>query len=205
MTLAIPPASARNAQPITEVLERLFAPLRARRGLVLEIAAGSGYHAGVFARAFPELTWQPSDPDAGARENIAAHVAAAGLANLRAPLALDVEAPWPVSQADAVVCINMIHISPWTATLALFKGAAKVLSGGGLLVTYGPYSITGDFLGQGNVDFDLSLKSRNPAWGIRDVNDVARVAAESGFDHVETVKMPANNLTLAFLRGQGRG
>lgn len=170
--------------------------------MVLEIAAGSGYHAAQFAKAFPELTWQPSDPDAGARENIAAHVTAAGLANLRAPLALDVEAPWPVLQADAVVCINMIHISPWTATLALFKGAAKVLGPGGQLVTYSPYAIAGDFQGQGNIDFDFSLKGRNATWEIRDVTDVARVASENGFDHVETVKMPANNLTLAFVRGR---
>jgi SAM-dependent methyltransferase len=200
MTLNIPPASARNAAPITEVLERLFADIRARKGTVLEIASGSGYHAAHFAKAFPELTWQPSDPDAVARENIAAHRAAASLANFAAPLALDVEAPWPAFSADAVVCINMIHISPWTATLALFKGAAEVLGPGGLLVTYGPYSIDGDFRGQGNVDFDISLKSRNPLWGIRDVKEVARVASDRGFTHTETVAMPANNLMLVFVR-----
>ena len=94
----------------------------------------------------------------------------------------------------------MIHISPWTATLALFKGAAEVLGPGGLLVTYGPYSIDGDFRGQGNVDFDISLKSRNPLWGIRDVNAVVRVATESGFTHTETAAMPANNLMLVFVR-----
>ena len=200
MNLSIPPASARNAVPITDVLERLFGDIRARRGAVLEIASGSGYHAAHFAKAFPELTWQPSDPDAVARENIAAHRAAADLANLAEPLALDVEAPWPAVHADAVVCINMIHISPWTATLALFKSAAQVLAPGALLVTYGPYAIDGDFRGQGNVDFDISLKSRNPLWGIRDVNDVVRVAAESGFAHTETVAMPANNLMLVFAR-----
>src|SRR3954463_13900243 len=124
MNPSIPPASARNAGPITEVLERLF---RDMRGVVLEIASGSGYHAAVFAKAFPELTWQPSDPDAGARDNIAAHREAAGLANLAAPLALDVETSWPAVRADAIVCINMIHISPWTATLALLDGAAKLL------------------------------------------------------------------------------
>ena len=200
MTLSIPPASARNAAPITDVLERLFADLRVRKGVVLEIASGSGYHAAHFAKALPELTWQPSDPDAVARENIAAHRAAAGIANLATPLTLDVEAPWPALRADAVVCINMIHISPWTATLALFKGAAEVLGPGGLLVTYGPYSIDGDFRGQGNVDFDISLKSRNPLWGIRDVNAVVRVATESGFTHTETAAMPANNLMLVFVR-----
>jgi SAM-dependent methyltransferase len=202
MTLAIPPAAARNAGPISEVLSRLFGPLRARGGLVLEIASGSGYHARVFAEAFPELTWQPSDPDTGALDTIAAHRAEARLANVQAPLALDVEAPWPLDHADAVVCINMIHISPWTATLALFAGAARILPAGGLLVTYGPYSIDRDFLSQSNIDFDASLKSRNPAWGVRDVTDVAHTAAVNGFAHLETVRMPANNLILAFAAGE---
>ncbi|MBX7201042.1 MAG: DUF938 domain-containing protein [Rhodospirillaceae bacterium] len=198
--LVIPPASQRNAEPIREQLERILAPARARKGLVLEIAAGSGYHAAFFAKAFPELSWQPSDPDEGARGNIAAHRAAAGLANLQEPLALDVEAPWPIAQADAILCVNMIHISPWSATAALFAGASKILSGGGVLVTYGPHSIDGDFLAQSNLAFDASLKSRNPAWGIRDVNDVARVAADNGLTLHETVRMPANNLLLVFDR-----
>jgi SAM-dependent methyltransferase len=200
LPLVIPPASQRNAEPIREQLERVLAPVRARRGLVLEIAAGSGYHAAQFAKAFPEVTWQPTDPDAGARDNIAAHVAAAGLANLRAPLALDVEAPWPVTAADAILCVNMIHISPWSATLALFAGAGKILAPGGVMVTYGPYSIDGDFLAPSNLDFDASLKSRNAAWGIRDVSDVARVASDNGLALRETIRMPANNLILVFGR-----
>jgi cyclopropane fatty-acyl-phospholipid synthase-like methyltransferase len=200
MTVTIPPASARNSGPITEVLSRVFAPVRARKGLVLEIASGSGYHASVFAKAFPELTWQPSDADAGARDNIAAHRAEAGLPNFNAPLTLDVESPWPLEQADAVVCINMIHISPWSATLALFKGAARILPAGGLLVTYGPYALNGDFRGQGNIDFDASLKNRNPSWGIREVKDVVRVGMVNGFTHRETVEMPTNNLILVFDR-----
>lgn len=198
--LVIPPASERNAEPIWEQLARILAPVRARKGLVLEIAAGSGYHAAFFARAFPELTWQPSDPDAGARANIAAHRAAAGLANLQEPLALDVEAPWPITQADAILCVNMIHISPWSATLALFAGAGRILDKNGVLVTYGPYSIDGDFLAPSNLDFDASLKSRNPTWGIRDVSDVTRVAAGNGFTLAETIRMPANNLILVFCR-----
>ena len=198
--LVIPPASQRNAEPIREQLERILAPVRARKGLVLEIAAGSGYHAAFFAKAFPDVTWQPSDPDAGARDNIAAHRAAAGLANLLEPLALDVEAPWPIARADAILCVNMIHISPWSATLALFAGAGKVLSEGGVMVTYGPYSIEGDFLAPSNLEFDASLKSRNPTWGIRDVGDVARVASDNGLALRETIRMPANNLILAFAR-----
>ncbi len=162
---------------------------------MLEIAAGSGYHAATFARALPHLIWQPSDADPAARESIAAHVAESVLPNLRPPLALDVcVGPWPA--ADAVVCINMIHISPWAATEALFKGAKD--SGAKTIVTYGPYAIAGDFQADSNIAFDQSLRARNESWGIRDVNDVAATAATCGFRHDETVRMPANNLTLIF-------
>ena len=185
------PASVRNAEPILGVLKAVLS----RPALVLEIAAGSGYHAATFARALPHLTWQPSDPDAAARESIAAHVTESALPNLRPPLALDVCAgPWPPS--DAVVCINMIHISPWAATEALFKGAQQ--SGAKTIVTYGPYAIAGDFQADSNIAFNQSLRARNPSWGIRDVNDVARVAASCGFRHDETVPMPVNNLMLIF-------
>ena len=188
-----PPASQRNAGPILAVLARALA----QPGLVLEIAAGSGYHAATFAAALPHLTWQPSDPDPASRESIAAYVSESGLANLRPPLALDVcTAAWPLAAADAVVCINMIHISPWPATLGLFAGAARLQPR--LIVTYGPYSIAGDYLAESNLGFDQSLKQRNPAWGIRDVNDVAHAAADYGFTLTETIRMPANNLTLIF-------
>jgi len=191
---APPPAAARNAEPILKVLRRvLVAPVTQ----VLEIAAGSGYHAATFARALGHLTWQPTDADAGARESIAAYGREMGLANLRPPLALDVcGEPWPIASSDAVVCINMIHISPWEATEALFKGARRL--GAKVIVTYGPYSIAGDFLAGSNVAFDQSLKQRNPAWGIRDVNEVARAAKAHDFELAETVRMPANNLTLIF-------
>ena len=193
-----PASSQRNAQPILDILTRVLAERRA----VLEIASGSGYHAATFARALPHLVWQPSDPDAAARESIAAYVAETGLPNLRPPLALDVAAPeWPVEATEAIVCINMIHISPWEATLGLFQGAARLMPERGTMVTYGPYSIGGDFLAESNTAFDQSLRSRNPAWGIRDVNDVARVAANNGFRLDETIRMPANNLTLIFSRG----
>lgn len=168
------------------------------RGLVLEIASGSGFHAAHFARAFPHLTWQPSDPDETARASIAAHAADEKLPNLRTPLALDVTQPWPINAAEAVLCINMIHISPWAATLALFAGAAKILKSGTPLITYGPYILHGDFRGEGNVSFDASLKSRNPDWGLREVDDVAQVAAQHGFTLEEIVPMPANNLTLVW-------
>ena len=117
----IPPASVRNTPPLLEVLTRIFAPARLQRGTVLEIASGSGYHASAFAAALPHLTWQPTDPDEDARRSIAAYVTDAGLVNLRLPIALDVrDAGWPVRTAEAIVCINMIHISPWAATVAIF-------------------------------------------------------------------------------------
>jgi SAM-dependent methyltransferase len=199
-----PPAAVRNAGPITEVLARVLAPYRERKGAILEIAAGSGYHAAHFAGAFPELTWQPSDPDAAARESISEYAATSGLANLRPPLALDVRAPWPAVNADAIVCINMIHISPWAATLALFENAARIIPNDGRLITYGPYAIDGDFLAESNVAFDASLKDRNPEWGIRDVREIEKVARTNGLMLAETVRMPANNLTLIFERPSAR-
>jgi cyclopropane fatty-acyl-phospholipid synthase-like methyltransferase len=193
--LQVPPASARNAAPILAVLRRVLAG----RTAVLEIASGSGYHAATFASGLAHLTWQPSDADPEALASIAAHVAAIGLPNLRDPVTLDVCSPtWPEADADAVVCINMIHISPWEATLGLFAGAKRLMPADGVVVTYGPYSIAGDFLAESNIAFDQSLKQRNPAWGIREVGDVAGAAAENGFRHEETVRMPANNLILIF-------
>lgn len=198
--LQAPPASVRNAPPILEVLTRILPPGAFRGGTLVEIAAGSGYHGPIFAKALPHLTWQPTDADTLSLESIAAHVAAAGLANLRTPLALDVTAAiWPVTTADIVLCINMIHISPWAATLGLFAGAARL--GAGVVITYGPYSIDGDFQAESNVDFDQSLRARNSAWGIRDVKDVAAVAKAEGFNLDETVRMPANNLMLVFRKG----
>ncbi len=200
-TKQVPPAGVRNTPPLLEVLTPRLGPHRLSQGLVLEIASGSGYHAAAFAKAFPHLTWQPSDPDAGARASIAAYVADAGLANLSPPLELDVmRSPWPVARADAVVCINMIHISPWEATAALFAGAQLVLDTGGLLLTYGPYAIDGDYQAESNVAFDQSLRTRNPAWGIRDLKDITPLAARHGFDLQERIAMPANNHTLVFER-----
>lgn len=195
----IPPASVRNTPPLLEVLTRVLAPGRPAPGLVLEIASGSGYHAAAFAKEMPHLDWQPSDPDADARASIAAYVAEAGLANLRAPVTLDVmRQPWPVDRADAVLCINMIHISPWEATVALFNGAQRILAPGARLVTYGPYLIHGDFQAESNVAFDQSLRARNPAWGIRDLKDIEPLAGAHGFSLLERIAMPANNHTLVF-------
>lgn len=198
----IPPASVRNTPPLTAVLTRVLAPDRLARGLVLEIASGSGYHASAFAAALPHLDWQPTDPDAAALASIAAYVADAGLANLKPPLMLDArEEHWPVPAADAMVCINMIHISPWAATVGLFTGAARTLGRGRTLVTYGPYTIDGDFQAESNAAFDQSLRARNPAWGLRDViKDIVPLALSRGFALDERIAMPANNHSLIFRR-----
>jgi hypothetical protein len=186
------PATARNREPIREVLARVLPP----SGVVHEIASGTGEHAVHMASAFPQLEWQPTDPDEVALASIAAWRAEAGLPNLRAPVRLDVrDAVWPA--ANAIVCINMIHISPWEATLALLAGAARTLAAGELLYTYGPYRFDG-VTAPSNEDFDRSLKSRNPAWGVRDVADLS--AAASGFVVVEAIAMPANNHSLVFRR-----
>jgi SAM-dependent methyltransferase len=192
------PATARNREPIRQVLARELPP----RGTVLEIAAGSGEHAIYFARAFPALTWQPSDASDAALASIAAWRAEAELDNLRAPVALDVTAAtWPVAQIDAIVCINMVHISPWEATLGLFSGAARLLPSGGLLYLYGPYRFSGAFTAPSNAEFDRSLRDRDPRWGVRDVDDLVVVAGSHGLALRDTIEMPANNHSLVFRTG----
>lgn len=191
------PATARNRDAI-------LAELRTRlpvRGVVLEIASGSGEHAIHFATAFPALVFQPSDPDADARASIDAWRAEAGLANLRPALALDAVAEeWPLAAADAVLCINMIHIAPWAAALGLMRGAARILPSGAPLILYGPYMMGGQHTAPSNAEFDASLRSRNPAWGVRALEDVAALAATHGFLAPDVVAMPANNFTVVFRR-----
>jgi SAM-dependent methyltransferase len=188
------PAALRNREPIREVLARVLPAT----GTVLEIASGTGEHAVAFATAFPALTWQPSDPDPTARASIAAHRIEAGLPNLAEPLALDVMAPWPTDRADAIVCINMIHISPWEASLALFEHAGRLLASDALLYLYGPYRFDGQFTAPSNADFDRSLRSRDPRWGVRDLRDLVGAATE--FTLAEIAAMPANNHSLIFRR-----
>ena len=196
--LPVPPSAARNAGPIRDVLTGLLTPL-APDATVLEVASGSGHHATVMAAAFPRITWQPSERDLQGHAEVAARVTDANLPNLRAPVILDVlSPPWPIAHADALLCINMIHISPWEATIALFAGAARL--GAGLVVTYGPYRIDGDWGADSNRAFDVSLQQRNPAWGVRELRDVERAAAEHGFTLRGRWPMPANNFTLAFTK-----
>jgi len=190
------PSTARNRDPILQVLR----PRLPASGLVLEIASGAGEHAVHMARALPGLDWRPTDPDPAALESIAAWRDAAGLPNLLAPLRLDAADPdsWPVKRADALVCINMIHISPWAATEGLMAGAARVLAQGGRLFTYGPYREAGVVTAPSNEAFDADLRRRDPAWGLRDLEDVAALAAGQGLGLAERIGMPANNLVLMF-------
>jgi SAM-dependent methyltransferase len=189
------PSAERNREPILAVLQHALP----HTGLVLEIACGTGQHVTHFASALPDLVWQPSDPDVDARASIAAWTAHAGVANVRAPLALDVRrTPWGIDSADAIVCINMIHISPWAASEALFAGAARVLRSGGMIFLYGPYRRNGAHTAASNEAFDLQLQSRDPAWGVRDMEAVVELAASAGFEAEEPVAMPANNFSLVF-------
>ncbi len=191
------PSAARNRDPILDVLRR-FLP---RTGMVLEIASGTGEHAVYFAAALPHLTWQPTDQDERALNSIAAHRAASALPNLLAPLRLDAAAPtWPVEWADAVVAINMVHISPWSATQGLMTGAGRVLPPGGVLYLYGAYKENGVHTAASNEAFDHDLRRRNPEWGVRDLEEVADLASAHGLELVERTSMPANNLGLMFRR-----
>lgn len=191
------PATARNREPIAEVLARILPA----RGLVLEVASGTGEHAVWFAERFPDLTWQPSDPDPAALRSIAAWVEHAGLANVRPPVRLDaLGAGWPVETANAIACINMIHISPWAATEGLLAGAARVLPPGAPLFLYGPYRRGGAHTAPSNEAFDESLRARNPDWGIRDLEAVADAAAAAGLALEEAVAMPANNFSVILRR-----
>jgi len=190
------PAAARNVKPIGDVL----ADWLPSDGLVLEIASGTGEHALAFGRRFPHLDWQPSDPDPAAFASIAAW-ADQGPVNLNPPLLLDVREPvWPVERADAVLCINMVHISPWEASIGLIDGAARVLEPHGVLILYGPWLVDGIETAPSNLAFDADLKARDPRWGLRRVKDFAAAAAERGLRLVDQRAMPANNRMLLFAR-----
>ena len=193
-------AAERNKGPILEVLARVLP----RRGVTLEIASGTGQHVIDFAKAFPDLTWQPSDPDAELRESIALRVRDERLPNVNLPVDLDVtRLPWPLQTADALVCINMIHVAPWSATLALFEGAKALLPAQHVLFLYGPYRRHGGHTSASNAKFDSDLRAQNPEWGLRDLEAVSDVAGRAGFVLAEIVGMPANNFSLVFRRHEG--
>lgn len=195
MKQSAPPA-LRNREPIAEVL-RDELPVS---GLVLEIASGTGEHAIHFSEAFPALDWQPTDPDETARASIAAWRDDAGLGNLHAPLLLDAADPdsWPVQRADAMLCINMVHISPWEASEGLFAGAGRLLPAGAPLILYGPYLEDAVETASSNLTFDEWLKAKDACFGIRRIEDVDALAARCGLTRTRRIEMPANNLILVY-------
>jgi Protein of unknown function (DUF938) len=178
-------AAERNKAPILELLRRVLPP----RGLVLEVASGTGQHVAHFAAALPRLTWQPSDVDLQ-------DFRFSGLSNVLEPLVLDVCHPWPLEHAEGVVCSNMIHIAPWEATLALIEGTAGI--GAEVLFLYGPYRRSDRPTAPSNEAFDASLRAHDPRWGLRSVEAVAEAASGKGLRLDEIVEMPANNLSLVF-------
>ncbi len=189
------PATLRNREPIAEVLTAEL-PVA---GKVLEVASGSGEHCAFFAQLFPDHVWQPTDPDPGALGSIASWCA--GLGNVLPPLALDAaSAAWPVDTADAVLCINMAHISPWEATLGLVAGAQRLLAKGAPLILYGPWRREDVQTAPSNTAFDASLRARDPRWGLRQVKDLDAAAAARAFAGTRLVEMPANNLMLVYRR-----
>ncbi len=191
------PAAERNREPILEVLRRELPGT----GVVLEIASGTGQHAVHFSAALPDIVWQPSDIDPAALASVQAYRSEARLDNLLAPVELDVRnEAWPLERADAVVSINMVHISPWESSEGLFAGAARLLPAGAPLLMYGPFRFDGKFTAPSNEAFDASLKSRDRRWGVRDVRDLDALAGRVGFARQTTVEMPANNHVLVFRR-----
>jgi hypothetical protein len=191
----VSPSAERNKGPIAEVLQRVLP----ESGCILEISSGTGQHAVHFARVMRHLVWQPTECDAECLRSIAAWTAIEGLANVKPPLALDVHNEvWPAGQVDAAVCVNMIHIAPSSATEALLRGASRILDSGAVLVLYSPFRRGGQHTSPSNEAFDRLLRTQNPDWGVRNLDDVAGTAVKEGFELQEVCPMPANNLTAVF-------
>jgi hypothetical protein len=191
------PSAERNKVPILAALR----PRLPATGVVVEIASGTGQHIVHFAREVPALIWQPTDADDELRAAAAERIHAAGLSNVRAPLRLDVLASdWPATEASAIVCINMIHVAPWSATNGLIGGAARLLPPRAPLFLYGPFKRGGRHTAPSNESFDASLRKRNPEWGVRDLDDVEQCAEQHGLALADITEMPANNLTVTFER-----
>ena len=189
------PATERNREPIAQVL----ASELPEKGRVLEVASGSGEHAVFFAGQFPGLKWYPSDPDEAALDSTAAWTEESGLPNIARPIFLDASAEdWSIDRTDAVLCCNMIHISPWQATEGLFRGSSRLLGNGAPLILYGPFVEAGVETAPSNLAFDQNLKGRNSAWGLRSLDAIDALAAKHGFDRTLRQEMPANNLILTY-------
>jgi SAM-dependent methyltransferase len=189
------PATERNREPIAAVLREVLP----ERGTLLEVASGTGEHAAYFAPLFPGLTWQPSDADEESLASIEAWQADSNAANLLPPVVLDAASDsWPLTRADAILCVNMVHISPWAATVGLMRGAGRLLPPGAPLILYGPYRRAGVPTAPSNEAFDESLKARDPHWGLRALEGVAAEARANGLEFDRVVEMPANNIVALF-------
>ena len=198
------PATERNKAPIGEVLSQILPS----KGVVLEIASGSGEHGVMFQECFPNILWQTSDPNTSYRKSISAWIKHQGLiTKMPQPLDLDVQKrPWPLTQEfrsslKAIVCINMIHISPWVCTEALFEEAGNLLEKDQLLMLYGPFKRNGAHTSESNERFDQSLNAQNPNWGIRDLDAVSEIGVKNGFKNHDVIEMPSNNLSIIFEMG----
>ena len=191
------PATVRNRDFILYVLREVLPTT----GIILEVASGSGEHIIHFARNLPRLIFQPSDPEPDARLSVADWVKATRVTNVRAPIVLDAsQSFWPIASVDGIICINMIHISPWDATVGLIGGAVAILPPGSPLYLYGPYKRKGFATAPSNEAFDRNLRDRNPTWGLRDLEAVAAIAQSVGFSVPAVTEMPANNLSVVFRR-----
>lgn len=189
------PSALRNRDPILAILSKALPAA----GCVLEVASGTGEHITHFAQNVPHLLWQPSDPSPDACSSIAAWREAEGLANVLAPMTIDAGDPvWPPIEADAIICINMIHISPWAATVGLMRQAGQILPCDGLLYLYGPYRRGALPLAPSNQDFDLTLRTSNPQWGLRELDEVIACAEMHGLQFQDVIEMPSNNLSVQF-------
>jgi SAM-dependent methyltransferase len=197
LTARVAPAAERNKAAILDVLRGVLP----EQGLVLEIASGTGQHVAHFARGLPALRWQPSEPDIALHDSIRAHIESSGETAIAEPVALDTASePWPIERADAVLCSNMIHIAPWSAAEGLMRGASEVLDAGAPLVIYGPFQRGGRHTAPSNEAFDASLRSRDPEWGVRDLDAVTALAETYGFEFSRAIEMPANNLLVMYRR-----
>jgi hypothetical protein len=188
------PATVRNRDVIAEALAKLLP----ESGLVLEIASGTGEHVVHFAKLFPALTWQPTDPDPIAVASIDAWRADENAVNVLPAMLLDAASDWRITEAHAVLCINMVHISPWAATVGLLRNAARTLGRCEPLCIYGPFRQRGVALAESNAAFDASLRQQNTEWGLRSVENINQTAGENGLRLDQIVEMPANNLLLVF-------